>query len=631
MQINLRTPDEPQPAKPHGRLRKLDRMKSFKIIFGLVLAAGAATAQQYNISTIAGIGQVEGYYGDGAPATSAQLNFPLRITVDAKGNYYIAGFLTSVVREVSGGTINTIVGCGNPCTTTVVSGFLGDGGPAVQAQISDVHGLATDSNLNIYLADTANGVVRKVTAPGSITAPAGVISTFAGIAPASGVVTRGYSGDGGPATSAAFSQPAGVAVDANGNVYISDYGNYTVRKVDTAGKISTIAGTGVWGYSGDGGPANKATLGAPTAIAIDPAGNIFISDISNANIREITTDGNIHTRASNVTADAIAVDAADSIYFADSQSHTVWKILSDGTQFVIAGVPGNAGFSGDGGPGLIAQLNQPNGVALDASGNVYVADSQNQVIRLLTPVSSSISVVNGASGNGVSIAPGEIITIFGAGGLGPSTPAVAQPESNGYYGTQLAGTTVSFNGTNAPMIYTSPTQVSAIVPYSMPINSAANVTVTYQGQMFTTNSAIPITGSLPGIFTANASGKGPAVVINQNGSINSPSSPAPEGSVVTFYVTGEGQTSPAGVDGKPASVPYPHPVLPVSVTLNGQYVPVLYAGGAPELVAGLMQVNVQIPPNLIYPFPQSGTVDVNLVIQVGYVASQANVTLSVSQ
>jgi uncharacterized protein (TIGR03437 family) len=607
-------------------------MKNLQIIFGLLLAAGAATAQQYNISTIAGIGQVEGYFGDGGPATSGQFAYPLRVTVDSKGNYYIADFLTWVVREVSGGTINTIVGCENPCTTPTASGFMGDGGPAVQAQISDVHGLATDSNLNIYLADTGNGVVRKVTAPGSITAPAGVISTFAGVAPALGAVTHGYSGDGGPATAAELSQPSGVAVDSSGNVYIADYGNSTVRKVDTSGKISTIAGTGVWGYSGDGGPANKAMLGEPTAIAIDPANNIFIYDSSNSDIREITTDGNIHTLVSNVSAGAIAVDAADSIYLADSNSHTVRKILADGTQYVIAGIPGNPGFSGDGGPGLLAQLNQPNGVALDASGNVYVADSQNQVIRLLTPVSSSISVVNAASGNGVSIAPGEIVAIYGN-GLGPSTLAVAQPESNGYYGTQLAGTTVSFNGTNAPMIYTSSTQVAAIVPYSMPIGSAANVSVMYQGQTFTTNSAIPITGSIPGIFTADASGKGQAATVNQDGSINSSTSPAPEGSVVSFYVTGEGQTSPAGVDGKPApaTAPFPSPVLPVTVTLNGQNVLVRYAGGAPGEVAGLMQVNVLIPPNLVYPFPAGGPVNVPAVIQVGYVSSQANVTISVSQ
>jgi uncharacterized protein (TIGR03437 family) len=180
------------------------------------------------------------------------------------------------------------------------------------------------------------------------------------------------------------------------------------------------------------------------------------------------------------------------------------------------------------------------------------------------------------------------------------------------------------------MIYASPTQVSAIVPYSMPIGSAANVAVTFQGQTSITNSAIPITGSIPGIFTANASGVGQAAAVNHDGSINSPSSPAPQGSYISFYVTGEGQTTPAGVDGKPASAPLPKPVLPVTVTLNGQLVPVLYAGGAPDEVAGLMQVDVQIPANLVFPFPNPGPANVYVAIQVGSVASQSNVTISVS-
>jgi uncharacterized protein (TIGR03437 family) len=598
-------------------------MKSFQIVLGLLLAAGATNAQQYSISTIAGIGQVQGYFGDTGPATSAQLDFPLRVTVDSKGNFYLADYYTYVVREVSGGTINTVVGI----PTGPLFGFLGDGGPAIEGQISDVHGLAVDSSGNIYIADTFNGVIRKVTAPGAILTPAGVISTFAGVAPASGVVTHGYSGDGGPATSAELSQPSGVAVDSSGNVYIADYGNYTVRKVDTTGKISTIAGTGAAGYSGDGGPANKALLSSPYAIAIDPSGNIYISDLGNTNIREVTTDGNIHTVVSNISTDSIAVDAAGSIYFADSITNTVGKILSDGTQFAIAGIPGNPGFSGDGGPGTSAQLNQPHGVALDSSGNVYVADSQNQVIRLLSPVSSSISVVNSASGVGVSITPGEIVTIFGM-GLGPSTPASAQPGSNGYYGKQLVGTTVSFGGTNGPVLYTSATQVSAIVPYSVPIGGTADITVTYQGQSVTAP-AVPIVSSLPGVFTLNSTGIGQASAVNQDGSINGPTSPAPTGSTISLYVTGEGQTTPAGVDGKPASAPLPAPVLPVSVTLNGQNVPVTYAGGAPGQVAGLMQLNVQIPADLLQIF--TGPVAVPVVVRVGFIYSQANVTITVSQ
>lgn len=590
-------------------------MKSLQIVLGLLLAAGAATAQQYNISTIAGIGNVQGWYGDDGPATNAQLDFPLRVAVDSKGNYYIVDYLTYIVREISAGTINTIAGNGT-------FGFSGDKGPGIQGELSDVHGLAIDASGNVYIADTFNSRVRILSAPGAITAPAGTINTFAGNG------TYGYSGDGGPASSAELTQPAGVAVDSSGNVYIADYGNYTVRKVDTKGNITTFAGTGSSGYAGDGGPANKALLGSPYALAIDPANNLYISDLANTNIREVTTDGNIHTIASGISADSIAVDGAGSIYFSDSFTNTVRKILSDGTQFVIAGIPGSPGFSGDGGIGTSAQLNQPHGVAVDSSGNVYVADSGNMVIRLLSPMSSSISVVSDASGNGVSITPGEIVTIFGT-GLGPSTPVLAQPGSNGYFGTQVAGTTVSFNGTNGPLLYASATQVSAIVPYSMPIGGAANVAVTYQGQTFTTSSAIPIVATVPGIFTANSTGIGQAAAVNQNGSINGPASPAPLGSIISLYVTGEGQTTPAGVDGKPASAPLPSPVLGVSVTMSGQPATVTYAGGAPGLVAGVMQVNAQIPANLLQTF--TGPVAVPVVVLVGVTASQANVTITVSQ
>jgi uncharacterized protein (TIGR03437 family) len=582
-------------------------MKSLQIVLGLVLAAGAATAQQYTISTIAGIGGVQGWFGDTGPATSAQLDFPNRIAVDSKGNYYFVDYLTYVVREVSGGIINTIGGTGTP-------GFQGDNGPGFQALLSTMAGIAVDSSLNVYIADTNNGRIRKIL-------PNGNIYTIAGNG------TFGYSGDGGPATSAELNLPSGIAVDSAGNVYIADYGNYTIRKVDSKGNISTFAGTGAWGFSGDGGPANKAGLAFPYSIAIDPAGNVYVSDLGNTNIRKITTDGNIQTVVSNVTAESIAVDAAGSIYFPDYLTATVQKVLSNGTQFAIAGT-GKPGFSGDGGPGTSAQLNQPYGVALDASGNVYVADSGNQVIRLLTPVNASISVVNAASGAGSSVAPGEIVTIYGS-GLGPATPTLGQLGANGNFTTQLAGTTVSFGGTNGPVIYTSATQVSAIVPYSAPIGGTVDVTVSYQGPQFTA-SAIPVVSSTPGVFTLNASGTGQAAAVNQNNTINGPASPAKLGSVISLYVTGEGQTNPGGVDGKPATTPYPQPLLGVSATMAGQPVTVTYAGGAPGLVAGVMQVNLQIPANLIQTVT-AGPVSVPVVVTVGFVPSQTTLTVTVSQ
>jgi uncharacterized protein (TIGR03437 family) len=602
-------------------------MKSLQIVIGLLMAAGTIAAQQYNISTIAGIGTVQGYFGDGGPATNGQLDYPFRITIDSKGNYFIADYYTNVVREVAGpgtsaaGTIITLAG-----NTTF--GFQGDGGPGFQAELSDVHGLATDSKGNLYIADTFNGRVRKVTPVGSFTlptttnVPTDVISTFAGNG------THGYTGDGAAAANAELSQPSAVAVDSSGNVYIADFGNYTVRKVDTSGNITTIAGTGVPGYSGDGGPANKAQLAQPYALAIDASNNIYISDLGNTNIREITTDGNIRTLVSGISTDSIAIDTAGSIYFVDSFTHTVRKILPGGTQFIIAGIPGNPGFSGDGGPGTSAQLNQPHGVALDSSGNVYVADSGNDVIRLLTPVASSISLESAASGNGVSISPGEIVNIFGT-GLGPATPVSAAPV-NGFYPKQLAGTTVTFNGVPAVVFYTSATQVSAIVPYSMPIGAAALFTVSYQGQSYTTADALPIAAAAPGIFTANSSGIGQVAAINQNNTINSTSAPAPEGTIVSLYVTGEGLTSPAGVDGRITTNPFPTPVMGVSVTMNGQNVPVTYAGEAPGLVAGVMQVNALIPSNLLSEFTTL-PVAVPVVVTVGVISSQANATISVVQ
>ncbi len=559
------------------------------IILGLTLAAGPATAQQYTISTVAGIGTVQGYTGDGGPVSAAQFWSPGALALDSKGDLYISDYLQYVVREVSGGNINSIAGSNT-------FGFAGDFGPGFpQASLSLVQGLAVDPGGNLYIADTSNHVVR-------ILNPSGSIYPFAGVN-----ATPGYAGDGGKAINASLASPAGVAADASGNVYIADYGTWTVRKVDLKGMISTVAGNGTYGYSGDGGPAAKAQLALPSALAVDPAGNIFIADPGNRNIREITTDGNIHTAVSNVMASTIAVDAADSIYFPDDLNNTVQKILSNGTRFAIAG-NGTRGFSGDGGLATGAQLQLYNslsyGIAIDSSGNIYFSDSGNYVIRKLTAVASSVSVVNAASGVGAAIAPGEIVSIFGI-GLGPSAPVVAQPDAvTGYYDTQLAGTTVSFNGVPAPVLYTSASQINAIAPYANPTAAGSTVTVdvNYQGQTML-SSSVPVALASPALFTVNAGGLGQAVAVNQDGSINSPSSPAHQGSVVTLYLTGEGQTSPGGIDGKPAPVthprPAPIPLLGGTAYLSGQPATVTYAGGAPGLVAGLMQLNVRIPANLL--------------------------------
>ena len=606
------------------RLRKLDRtkpgMKSFQLVTGLLVAASALTAQQYTISTYAGIPFDRGWFSDGSPANTIPLDFPLSVASDGKGSLYINDFQGWIIRKVDPtGIMTTIAGNGTP-------GYAGDAAAATAAQVLDVHSLAADSKGNVYLADTATSRVRLVD-------PTGNINTVVGNG------TRGYSGDGGAATSAELYFPVGIALDSAGNLYIADYGNYTVRKVAASGStITTIAGTGNYGSSGDGGPANKANLAFPYAVAVDAAGNVYISDTGNQNIRKITTDGNIHTVATGVSAQSIAVDAAGNLYYPNYLDSTVREIHPDGGQVILAGT-GTAGYSGDGGPATFAQLATPYGIALDPSGKIYVADTGNQIVRLLSPISQTATgLTNAASGAsaaaaGAYVSPGEIITIYGV-GLGPAQLTQNQPVS-GNYGFQAGGTSVKLGPPccqySAAVLYSSATQVAAMVPYEVGLGTAVQATVTYNGQS-TPPAALTVAAAAPGIFTSNGSGSGQAAAVNQNGTLNSLSAPALLGSVITLYATGEGLTYPNGVDGQvntPANLPVP--ALPVSVSLGGQDSVVTYAGGQAGSVAGLMQLNVQIPTSLIQTLNfAAGPVAVPVILQVGGFYSQTGVTIAVS-
>jgi uncharacterized protein (TIGR03437 family) len=609
-------------------------MKTLQIVFASLLAGALASAQQYTISTIAGIPQVQGWFGDNAIASQAQLDRPWSIAVDTKGNYYILDSYTSVVRMVTAGTgfIVTISGNGTPGYEDAqdiygcpASGNAGPANATVAPNCLSELGylplnLTVDTSGNVYVADTNNFRIRKVDTSGNT-------STFAG----NGI--RGYTNDGMAASNAELYFPAALAFDSSGNLYVADYGNHTVRKiavttasgVSTSGNITTVAGNGTFGYSGDGGPAASATLGNPVSLAIDSANNIYIGDIYSNTIRKVTTDGKIQTLYSNVTAQSLAVDAAGNLYFVDGLNPTVQKILPGGTVLTIAGIPGSPGYSGDGGVATMAQLDFPESVFVDSSGNVYVADMFNQIIRLLNPVPFTIgAVTNAAAPSSIqgAIAPGEILTIFGA-GIGPSTltPFTA---SGGYIGSQIAGTQVYINGYSVPLLYVSASVIAAIAPYEIANLSTANITVVYQGQD-TNTFVVPVAAAAPGIFTTNATGSGPAAAVNiQNGTINSASSPASRGSYVSLYISGAGQTSPAGTDGQIAnSAPYPQTVQPVTAQIGGLSAIVTYAGVTPTVVQGLTQVNVQVPMGI-----QPGSA-VPIAIQVGGISAQSGVTLAV--
>jgi trimeric autotransporter adhesin len=345
-----------------------------------------------DISTVAGNG-AEGYSGDGGPATSAELHLPIGVAVDNSGNLYVADNQNNRIRKVTPtGIISTIAGTGS-------QGYSGDGGPATSAQLNFPNGVAADNSGNLYIADYGNDRVRKVT-------PAGIISTVTGNG------TAGYSGDGGPATSAQLYVPNSVAVDNSGNLYITDYGNGRVRKVTPAGIISTIAGNGTSGYSGDGGPATSAQFYSTDGVVVDNSGNLYIADVGNNRVRKVTPAGIISAIAGNGTfgysgdggpatsaqlnaPNALAVDNSGNLYITDNGNSRVRKVTPAGIISTVAG-NGSQGYSGDGGPATSAQLLQPRGVTVDKSGNLYIADSFNGRIRKVTPA----GIISTVAGNG---------------------------------------------------------------------------------------------------------------------------------------------------------------------------------------------------------------------------------------
>ena len=441
--------------------------------------------------------------------------------------------------------------------------------------------MAIDASGNLFVTDYANNRIRKVSLTGTITTVVGSGSCTLGT-PGNAF---GFGGDGGPATAAQIACPSGVAVDPSGNLYVSDSRNNRIRRVSTAGIITTVAGSGPansgGSFSGDGGPATAAMLWGPTSVAIDALGNLYISDTGNNRVRKVSPSGIITTVAGSGTINA------------------------------------SAGFSGDGGPATTAQLSFPFGVTVDASGNLLIADYANNRVREVSsgPAMTATGLVNAASGVGGAVAPGEFVTVYGS-GLGPSAPVVSGGLALG-----LANTRVFFNGIEAFTTYVSSGQINAMVPYEIAGSSQATLQVEFQG-LYGNQVLLPTASAVPGIFTLSASGLGPAVVVNQDGTFNSAANPASRGTIVSFWVTGQGQTNPSSIDGQQPQAPtFPTPVLPVSVSIGGIAVlqsDILFAG---LVYAGVMQVNARVPSTVV-----PGNL-VELLLVVGNSTSLQGVTL----
>jgi len=344
------------------------------------------------ITTVAGNGTA-GYSGDGGAATSAEIDAVFREAVDSAGNIYIADYVNNRIRKIAAATgiITTVAGNGT-------AGFSGDGGQATNAEIMDPQGVSVDTAGNLYIADFGNVRIRKVDVA------TGIITTVAG----NGV--SAYSGDGGPATSAGLVAPGEVDVDSSGNLYIVDYNGCRIRKVaEGTGIITTVAGNGTVGYSGDGGPATSAEFQFPAGVAIDNTGNVYIADQRNDRVRKvdattgiITTvvgngtqgfagDGGAATSAELYYPGTLAFDAAGNLYIADQFNNRIRRVdAGTGVITTLAGT-GQTVFSGDGGVATKANLGGPLGIALDGAGNIYLSDYGNYRIRKVDVSKSALT------------------------------------------------------------------------------------------------------------------------------------------------------------------------------------------------------------------------------------------------
>ena len=361
------------------RFRSVGSVRVLRLALCTVLlstAAGAQSPADWRIDTVAGTGE-PGHGGDGGRAVEARLSFPSGMAVDNAGNVYISDYFSQRVRRVdTTGTITTIAGTGEP-------GYGGDDGPAVEAQLSFPSGVAVDHAGNLYVTDTGNHRIRRIDTTGTITTIAGTGG-------------RGYDWDG-PAVEAHLADPKGVAVDAFGNLYFAGFFNFGIRRVDAAGNMSRVAESEE-PYDPDEEARRRSR---DRGIAVDHAGNVYIANIDNSYIRRVDVTGTMSVIAGtprepgyggdggpaveaqlSYPAD-VAVDHTGNLYIADTGNHRIRRIDTTGTITTIAGT-GEPGYGGDGGPAVEAPLASPFALTLDSSGKLYVADLGNYRIRVLT-------------------------------------------------------------------------------------------------------------------------------------------------------------------------------------------------------------------------------------------------------
>lgn len=511
----------------------------------LVVAPRPEPKVTYVSATYAGTGQA-GNFGDNGLATRAIIGVPDSLALDPAGNLYLSLPSSHVIRTIApNGRISRFAG-------NAQIGLAGDGGQALLASFATPRGLAY-TPAGLFVADSDNQRIRHITPDG-----------------------------GSIATAVEIDRPRGLAIDAAGNYYVAIPSLHIVARITPERRISVFAGSlRQSGFRGDGGPAGGSLLSSPQDVAIGSDGTVYIADTENHRIRAVSRDGRIRTIAGvglpgffgdapDATQSAlnrptgVAVDSTGTVFFSDSENHLIRMIPPDGSVETIAGT-GNLGFSGDDGPALSAAYRQPADLVVGPNGVIYVADAQNMRIRTLTPRVRAIGPTISEGGvvsladQSTRLSPGSLFIISG---VNFAAEEVSAMESS--WPLSLGGVTVTFGGKPAALSFAGPNQINGQIPWDAG-TGLVDVAVTVN-ETVSRPSAVNLSAFAPSILVGAGNR---ALAVNEDGSTNAPSSPAPLGSLVTIYFTGVGPlTEPldtgAAAPEDPASVPAEPPVVVIS-------------------------------------------------------------------